>query len=116
MLLPGHRANPATSKATLTESLKKQIVLVAYHRGEAIARVATNAQGYQTAQIGGVYTDPAWRGRGLARWLMSKLIDTLTENGKNASLFVKEANVAALRLYDGLGFSFESNFRISYYV
>lgn len=116
VLLPGRRANPAASKASLTDSLKNQLVLVAYYQGEAIGRVATNARGYTYAQIGGVYTDPAWRGRGLARWLMSHLIYRLGENGHGASLFVKPENVAALRLYKRLGFSFESDFRISYYV
>lgn len=116
VLLPGRRANPAASKASLTESLKHQLVLVAYYHGEAIGRVATNARGYTFAQIGGVYTDPAWRGKGLARWLMSHLISRLDETGYGASLFVKPNNVAALRLYERLGFSFESDFRISYYV
>lgn len=115
VLLPGRRANPAASKANLTESLRSQVVLVAYFRGEAIARVATNARGYTIDQIGGVYTDPSWRGRGLARWLMSHLMSQLGRDGRGTSLFVKPHNAAALRLYNHLGFSFESDFRISYY-
>lgn len=116
VLLPGRKANPSASKISLTESLRTQVVLVAYFRGEAVGRVATNARGYRVDQIGGVYTDPAWRGRGLARWLMSHLIHRLDAEQKSASLFVKPQNTAALKLYDRLGFSFESNFRISYYV
>ncbi len=113
--LPGRAVNMAASKATLNESLQTQLVLVAYHRGEAVARVATNARGYRTDQIGGVYTDPAWRGRGLARFLMTHLMVRLAEEGKGTSLFVKTGNTAALHLYERLGFSFESDFRISYY-
>ena len=108
VLLPGRRPNPAASKANLTESLRSQIVLVAHFRGEAIARVATNARGYTVDQIGGVYTDPSWRGRGLARWLMSHLMHRVAREGRGTSLFVKPHNTAALRLYDHLGFSFES--------
>lgn len=116
VLLPGRSANPNVSKSTLTESLEMQRVLVAYYRGQAVGRVATNARGYRTEQVGGVYTDPAWRRRGLARWLMAHLLAGITAEGKTASLFVKPHNVAALRLYKGLGFLFESHFRISYYV
>jgi uncharacterized protein len=113
--LPGRAVNIAASKAALNESLSTQLVLVAYHRDQAVARVATNARGYQTDQIGGVYTDPAWRGRGLARWLMTHLMVRLAREGKGTSLFVKTGNVAALHLYESLGFLFESDFRISYY-
>jgi predicted GNAT family acetyltransferase len=116
VLLPGRSANPAVSKASLIESLKTQRVLIAYHRGQAVGRVATNARGYRTEQVGGVYTDPAWRRRGLARWLMSLLIAGITADGRDTSLFVKPHNAAALGLYEGLGFLFESHFRISYYM
>ncbi len=115
VLLPGRTSTISASKATLTESLRKHVVLVAYYRGQAIARVATNARGYRTDQIGGVYTDPAWRGRGLARWLMTHLMRRLSEEGRGTSLFVKRNNVAAVKLYEALNFSFESDFRISYY-
>ena len=115
VLLPGRKANPAVSKATLTESLATQKVLVAYYNGSVIGRVATNAIGYTTAQIGGVYTDPMWRGRGVARLLMTHLLRELRDEGRDASLFVKPENSAAMRLYQGLDFSFETDFRISYY-
>lgn len=115
VLLPGRVPVAAHSKAHLLESLTTQRVLVAVHGGRAIARVATNARGISTEQIGGVYTDPAWRRRGISRWLMSHLFQILAREGKNASLFVKKENEAALRLYYGMGFAFVSPFRISYY-
>ncbi|MFA7566002.1 MAG: GNAT family N-acetyltransferase [Alkalispirochaeta sp.] len=115
VLLPGRKVDPAMSKVTLTESLQTQEVLVAYYRGEAIGRVATNARGYRTDQIGGVYTAPAWRGRGLARYLMSHMMRRLADEGRGTALFVKPHNLAALRLYEKLGYLFESDFRISYY-
>lgn len=115
VLLPGHQPNVAVSRATLIDSLENQIVLVAVVDEAIVARVATNARGYRCAQVGGVYTDPAWRGRGIARWLMVELFRQLAKDGVCASLFVKVDNAAARRLYDSLGFLFESAFRISYY-
>ncbi|MFW5826714.1 MAG: GNAT family N-acetyltransferase, partial [Alkalispirochaeta sp.] len=113
--LPGHRPNPAASRAALLHSLEHQLVLVATYRDTVVARVATNARGYHGDQVGGVYTDPQWRNRGVARWLMSVLLAELQKEHRNASLFVKLDNQPAQELYRSLGFLFESPFRISYY-
>lgn len=115
VLLPGRRPNPAASRATLLSSLEHQLVLVATYRGSVVARVATNARGYRGDQVGGVYTDPQWRNRGVARWLMTVLLARLRREQRNASLFVKLDNQPAQELYRSLGFAFESPFRISYY-
>lgn len=115
VLLPGHRPNPAASRATLLHSLEHQVVLVATYQDMVVARVATNARGYRGDQVGGVYTDPQWRNRGVARWLMTVLLAQLHNDRRNASLFVKLDNQPAQELYRSLGFLFESPFRISYY-
>lgn len=115
VLLPGRRPNPSASRATLLSSLEHQLVLVATYRGSVVARVATNARGYRGDQVGGVYTDPQWRNRGVARWLMTVLLARLRREQRNASLFVKLDNQPAQELYRSLGFVFESPFRISYY-
>lgn len=116
VLMPGREPVPAYSRAHLIESLRNQLVLVGLWRGTVIARVSTNALGYRFGQIGGVYTDPAWRRRGVSRWLMSHLLRELYEQGRYASLFVKKSNPAAQALYRSMGFRFVSPFRISYYT
>lgn len=115
VLLPGRRPNPAASRATLLQSLENQLVLVATYRDSVVARVATNARGYRGDQVGGVYTAPQWRNRGVARWLMTVLLSHLRREERNASLFVKLDNKPAQELYRSLGFKFETPFRISYY-
>jgi predicted GNAT family acetyltransferase len=115
VLLPGRRPNPSVSRATLLNSLENQLVLVATYQDSVVARVATNARGYRGDQVGGVYTDPQWRNRGVARWLMTVLLSKLRDQERNASLFVKLDNRPAQELYRSLGFEFESPFRISYY-
>ncbi len=115
VLLPGREQELNRSRATLVDSLQNQLVLVATLHGTVVGRVATNARGFGMDQIGGVYTAPAWRGRGVARWLMQHLLALLREEGRDATLFVKHNNAAAQALYRGLGFRFVSPFRISYY-
>ncbi|TVR69654.1 MAG: GNAT family N-acetyltransferase [Spirochaetaceae bacterium] len=116
VLLPGRTPVPAHSKAHLLDSLSNHLVLVALHRDQIIARVATNARGLRTDQIGGVFTLPEWRGRGVARWLMSHLLQRIGREKRDASLFVKQTNRTAQKLYRGMGFTFVSLYRISYYL
>lgn len=114
VLSPGRRPDPHASRAHLIASLRDQIVLTALWRGTVIARVATNALGFRFGQVGGVYTDPAWRRRGVARWLMGELIASLAHHQRGASLFVKRENGAALALYHSLGFRKVADFHIVY--
>jgi uncharacterized protein len=115
VLLPGNVPVPSHSKAHLLDSLSRQLVLAAMYQGEVIGRVATNARGFHTDQVGGVFTVPSWRDRGVARWLMTHLLYLLGQEQRHATLFVKHSNTAARQLYRGLNFRFESLFRISYY-
>jgi len=115
VLLPGRIVNPHASKAVLLDSLEHQIVLAASRNGSVVARVATNAVGYGCNQIGGVYTDPTLRNNGVARWMMSELLQRFKADAKDAVLFVKPENGAAIALYTNLGFRIESDFRINYY-
>lgn len=115
VLLPGNVPVPGHSKAHLLDSLSRQLVLAAIYREQVVGRVATNARGFHTDQVGGVFTVPAWRARGVARWLMTNLLELLRRERRDATLFVKHTNPAAQQLYRGLGFRFETPFRISYY-
>jgi predicted GNAT family acetyltransferase len=94
--------------------LRKEIVLVAEKNGRAVAKGGTNARGFNACQIGGVYTVPEERRRGLARLLMAELLERIAAQGKSTCLFVKQANTAAVNLYRSLGFHFYDYFRISY--
>lgn len=115
VLLPGNTVNPQVSKNILVDNLTHQIVVVAHSRGEIIGRAGTNALGYRCAQIGGVYTEPRLRNRGIARWLIRSLLSILKSESKNAILFVKPHNEVALTLYQKTGFEVESDFQINYY-
>ncbi|MFP4331550.1 MAG: GNAT family N-acetyltransferase [Alkalispirochaetaceae bacterium] len=115
VILPGHYFDPRVSLENLKYQLKSQLVLYATHEGRIVAKAATNARGFLCDQLGGVYTDPEYRRRGVARWLVSILIRRLKREGRSSSLFVKPDNRAAVELYRELGFSIVGPFRISYY-
>lgn len=55
-------------------------------------------------EISGVCTDPAYRGRGLARGLMNVLIVRQLARGELPFLHVVHRNVGARRLYEQMGF------------
>lgn len=54
--------------------------------------------------IGGVYTEPRARGRGLAQAVVGALVAEAATAGADAALYVREDNGAALRTYRSLAF------------
>lgn len=59
----------------------------------------------RTAQIQGVWVDPAWRGRGLATPAMVAVLrDALTRVAPTVSLYVNDYNEPARRVYRRCGF------------
>lgn len=115
VLLDQSSFDPHGCRTQLRGALLRQFVVLVERGNEPIAKAATNAMGFSHAQIGGVYTLPAYRGRGVAGVAMERLLEMLAERGRRACLFVKKHNTAAVRLYERLGFSRASEFRISYY-
>ncbi len=70
----------------------------------AMAGVHVVSAHYRVAAIGNVVTDPDHRRRGHAADLVRGVCAQLTPTTDEISLNVSDDNVAALRLYDGLGF------------
>jgi predicted GNAT family acetyltransferase len=73
---------------------------------ELIGTASLNAQYERVGQVGGVYTRPGYRGRGLAGVTMQKLMRDAFERQRleRLILFTGEDNRAARRLYESLGF------------
>jgi ribosomal protein S18 acetylase RimI-like enzyme len=67
--------------------------------------------GPDTAHIAQVAVDPACRGRGLGRFLMSACLDAAQQHGaRRVTLLVAGSNVVARGLYAGLGFTERARF------
>ena len=74
--------------------------------GELITTVSLNALYGRIGQVGGVYTRPGYRGRGLARITMEKLMRDSWQRHRleRLILFTGEDNRGARALYEALGF------------
>ena len=111
----GHPINPSVCKLSLRARLKTEYIYKVSADGQIVAKAGTNAQGFHWLQIGGVYTLPAYRNKGLAAAAVAHLINTHSVEVHGFALFVKTANTAALRVYEKLGFEQCGLFRMSYW-
>jgi predicted GNAT family acetyltransferase len=116
VLLEPDRFNPTASFLSLQRSLRNEIIYVAEIDGVPVAKAGTNARGMNYFQIGGVFTVPELRGRGLGRILMQALMWEIAQKNKHLCLFVKKSNTAAITLYTNLGFTLRDRYAISYYL
>lgn len=73
-------------------------------RGELVFKASISAWSTHGAQIEGVWTAPAWRGRGIARRALSELCRQLLLSTPLVTLYTARSNEAALRLYRRVGF------------
>jgi ribosomal protein S18 acetylase RimI-like enzyme len=115
VLTPIHEFNWAACKASLARSLERQLVFVAEEGGVIVGKAGTNARGFGVDQVGGVYTLPARRGRGVASALVSALMGEIGASGRRIALFVKPTNASAYALYRGLGFDEIGDYRADYF-
>lgn len=99
----------------LRQGLRQELMYHAERDGRPLAKAGTNARGYGIDQIGGVYTLPAERGKGMARLVMAALLEEIFAEVPAACLFVKIGNAPAIALYERLGFATLGGFAISYY-
>jgi ribosomal protein S18 acetylase RimI-like enzyme len=115
VLTPVHSFNRSACRASLARTLERQFVFAAWEDGIAVSKAGTNARGFSVDQVGGVYTMPERRCRGVAAALMALLLDEIRRAGKRPALFVKPGNAPARALYRGLGFEDLGDYRADYF-
>lgn len=111
----GHPINPAVSRLSLCTRLKTEFIYKISANGIIVATAGTNAQGFHWFQIGGVYTLPEYRNKGLAAAAVAHLINTHSTEKHGFALFVKITNAPAFRAYEKLGFESCGLFRMRYW-
>ncbi len=112
---PGDPFDRKACRIVLARALARQEIFAARYRDGYVAKAGTNARGFEWDQLGGVYTAPNWRGRGIARALMAHVVRERRAKGRKLALFVKDQNGTARRVYEDTGFRAEGPFRISYF-
>ena len=115
VIVDGRDVNSSVVYHNMRSALEHHLTYVAERDGVPVAKASTNARGLTYDQIGGVYTVPSERNKGIAGQLMRCLLADIRAQGKNATLFVKQHNEAARAMYDRLGFEHRNDFAISYY-
>ena len=107
--------NPSVVYHNMRQALERHVTYLATRADRPVSKASTNARGLTFDQIGGVYTVPEERNKGIASELMRYLIDDIRAQGKGSTLFVKQHNTAAIAMYERLGFERKNEFAISYY-
>jgi hypothetical protein len=115
VIVDGRDVNSSVVYHNMRSALEHHLTYIAEREGVPIAKASTNARGLTYDQIGGVYTVPRERNKGIAGELMRYLLADIRAQGKNATLFVKQHNDAAQAMYERLGFEHRNEFAISYY-
>ncbi|MFP4483436.1 MAG: GNAT family N-acetyltransferase [Spirochaetaceae bacterium] len=115
VLLPGRSLIPRVVEQNLRSALKDQLIILGENSRGPVSKVATNARGLVFDQVGGVFTLPEYRNRGVASHLMRHLIHQVGLEGRATTLFVKKHNEPAVAMYRRLGYRTAGDFRILYY-
>lgn len=95
---PGHAFDPRMLETGQFIGLRDGDQLI------SIAGIHVYSEAYRVAALGNITTHPAYRGRGLARTVTAKLCQMLLESVDHIGLNVKADNIAAIKLYQTLGF------------
>lgn len=101
--LPGRRPSAATLLATIEHG----IYYGAFDSDQLLAVAGTHALSdrFSIATVGGVFTDPVHRGRGLAQATTGAVVQALAQRGfPEIALNVRADNVPAISAYARLGF------------
>ena len=111
----GQKVSDAEVSMRLRQILKNQLYFALISDDRIVSKAYTNAIGKNWIQIGGVYTLFQFRQNGYAAHTVSTLCKRILQAHKNISLFVKTKNLPAQRLYQKIGFTFHSDYKIVYF-
>ena len=111
----GQKVSDAEVSMRLRQILKNQLYFALISDDRIVSKAYTNAIGKNWIQIGGVYTLFQFRKNGYAALTVSTLCKRILQAHKNISLFVKTKNLPAQQLYQKIGFTFHSDYKIVYF-
>ncbi|MBI9105198.1 MAG: GNAT family N-acetyltransferase [Spirochaetales bacterium] len=114
VLLVKSNFNEQASRNRFRKTILEKAVFFGTVQNKPAATCCINTEGIAWYQIGGVFTRPEYRSKGISARLMAELAVYAGNFGKNLTLFVKKDNLPALKLYSNCGFSTAGEFRITY--
>jgi len=96
--------NPAGYERYFTDLVRRGRSFVGELDGTAVAKAELPLLSGECGLIEGVYTDPEYRGRGLATRLMLDLHVRLRRDGRSPCLYVHRRNARAIEIYRRCGY------------
>ena len=115
VLAPGVKASHESCLKLLKKRINNHALYAVKKDGKYIAKAGINASGFRWNQIGGVFTIPEYRNKGVGAANMMMLTNDCFQYNKKCALFVKIKNSAARQMYKKIGFTESCDFRISYF-
>ena len=115
VLAPGVKASHESCLKLLKKRINNHALYAVKKDGKYIAKAGINASGFRWNQIGGVFTIPEYRNKGVGAANMMMLTNDSFQYNKKCALFVKIKNPAARQMYKKIGFTESCDFRISYF-
>ena len=107
--------DPRTTRAEFTSGIRDMIARERWWVGESDGRICffcnVGAWDRNTAQLQGVWTPPAERGRGLATASLAAICERLLDFSPSLSLFVNDFNEPAIALYRRVGFEYVADYK-----
>lgn len=115
VLPPWKDINPALERLSLERAIQNDTVYAIGEGDEIFSKANISFYSKKFLQISGVYTRNEFRGNGYATALVNRLAILASKVGLNASLIVRQENLAALMAYKKAGFGITGTYRIVYY-
>ena len=104
MLFSTNEDRPQESLNKNLERISKTSVYGVFINGELVSCAASLVQLSEVWLIGGVYTHPNHRNKGYATLATSAITEEALKNAEYASLFVRNDNYSAIRVYEKIGY------------
>ena len=84
--------------------IEQKRVAVLDHQGQIVSVIRRNGETARYACVGATFTFPEARGSGFAKQLVAFVVNELAAQGRVTHLIVDDDNLAAIRLYQSVGF------------
>ncbi len=97
------------------ERMRDSGIAVSLADGEIVSKAEVMVRTSRAALIGGVYTVPAFRGKGLSSACMSLLCRSVLAKAGKACLSVAKDNLPARSIYLGIGFEKICDYRMAHF-
>jgi predicted GNAT family acetyltransferase len=98
------------------ERMRGSGIAVAEVDGKIACKVEALVRTRKASLIGGVYTTPEQRGKGLCFACMSLLCESILSDGRKACLSVARDNLPARHVYTGIGFERVCDYRMAHFA